>query len=97
ALSSAWSEACTNNGGGIVLIPAKGRFLVLPLLLQGPCHGFIRIQLDGELLAPLDEHFATGDYWLSIDQVNNLFIDGLGSLDGRGSTAWPSTSHNRPV
>ncbi|XP_016900599.1 exopolygalacturonase-like [Cucumis melo] len=95
ALSTAWSEACTNNGGGVVLIPALGRFLVLPLLLQGPCHGFIHIQLDGELLAPLNEN--TGDYWLSIDKVNNLFIDGLGRLNGRGSTAWPSASHNRPI
>ncbi|XP_038904218.1 exopolygalacturonase-like [Benincasa hispida] len=97
ALSRAWSEACGNNGGGVVLIPALGRFLVLPLLLQGPCHGFIRIQFDGELLAPTDNHFATGNYWLSINQVNNLFIDGLGRLNGRGSTAWYYKSANRPI
>ncbi|XP_038904215.1 exopolygalacturonase-like [Benincasa hispida] len=41
--------------------------------------------------------YATGDYWLSINQVNNLFIDGLGCLNGRGSTAWPYNSANRPV
>ncbi|KAL0550155.1 hypothetical protein IC582_014657 [Cucumis melo] len=97
ALSSAWSGACENNGGGVVLIPAQGRFLVLPLLLQGPCHGVIRIQLDGELLAPSDKQFATGDYWLSIQNVNNLFIDGLGRLTGSGSSAWPSHSANRPI
>ncbi|XP_038904214.1 exopolygalacturonase-like [Benincasa hispida] len=97
ALSNAWSEACGNSGGGVVLIPAQGRFLVLPLLLQGPCHGFIHIQLDGELLAPVNKQFATGDYWLSINQVNNLFIDGLGRLNGRGSTAWPYSSASRPV
>lgn len=81
----------------MVLIPAGGRFLVLPLLLQGPCHGVIRIQLDGELLAPAGKQFATGDYWLSINQVNNLFIDGSGRLNGSGSTAWSFNVANRPV
>ncbi|XP_038904219.1 exopolygalacturonase-like [Benincasa hispida] len=85
----AWNAACANNGGGLVLVPAIGRFLVLPLLLQGPCNGFIQLQIDGDLLASPDKAFVSGYYWLQIHQVNNLAIHGLGRLVGRGQTAWP--------
>lgn len=84
----AWSEACAEKEGGVVLVPAVGRFLVLPVKLQGPCNGFIKLQIDGDLLASPDKAFATGQDWLTIYKVNNLVIDGRGRLVGRGETAW---------
>lgn len=85
----AWSAACANNGGGVVLVPRMGRFLVLPLLLQGPCNGSIQLQIDGDLLASPDKAYAFGYYWLKISRVNNLAIYGVGRLVGRGQSAWP--------
>ncbi|XP_022932251.1 exopolygalacturonase-like [Cucurbita moschata] len=89
ALRTAWSEACANNGGGVILVPAVGRFLVLPVLLQGPCKGTIELQVDGDLLASSHKAFAIGYSWFKFYGVNNLVIKGLGRFVGRGRTAWP--------
>ncbi|XP_022157633.1 exopolygalacturonase-like [Momordica charantia] len=86
-LSSAWSEACANNGGGVVLVP-HGKFLVWPVRLQGPCNGPIGLRINGILFPPAGNPLSTLDDWLSIRWVNNLAIDGEGWLNGRGSTAW---------
>lgn len=86
----AWSRACAYKGTGVVFIP-HGKFLVLPLMLAGPGNGFTQLQIDGQLLAPSGESFATGDYWLAIHRVNNLVVDGQGLLDGRGPSAWSLT------
>ncbi|KAG6577493.1 Exopolygalacturonase, partial [Cucurbita argyrosperma subsp. sororia] len=96
ALSEAWKGACGHNGYGIVLVP-EGSFLVLPLVLEGPCKGSIGLHINGELLAPVSKNFATGEYWLSISDVDNFFVDGSGSLNGGGSSAWQSDTSNRPI
>lgn len=84
----AWGKGCAYNGSAVVLIP-QGTFLVLPLMLQGPCNGSIQLQIDGEVVASSGEPFANGDHWLAIHRVNNLVIGGQGWLDGQGSSAWP--------
>ncbi|KAG6577492.1 Exopolygalacturonase, partial [Cucurbita argyrosperma subsp. sororia] len=96
ALSRAWKEACGHNGHGIVLVPA-GSFLVLPLVLEGPCKGSIGLLINGKLLAPVSKNFAIGKYWLSISKVDNFFVNGSGSLNGGGSSAWHSDTSNRPI
>ncbi|XP_023552930.1 exopolygalacturonase-like [Cucurbita pepo subsp. pepo] len=96
ALSKAWSEACSHDGGGVVLVP-DGRFLIFSLVLKGPCKGSIGLRINGELLAPIDPNFAIGQIWLSIYEVDNLFVDGYGSLNGRGSLAWSIKKFNRPI
>ena len=74
-----------------------GSFLVLPLVLEGPCKGSIGLHINGELLAPVSKNFATGEYWLSISDVDNFFVAGSGSLNGGGSSAWQSDTSNRPI
>lgn len=71
----------------MVLVP-NGNFLVGPVMLQGPCKGPIELRINGILLAPTGNS-AAGDSWLNIHWVNNLVIDGGGSLNGQGPTAWP--------
>ena len=73
----------------MILVPAVGRFLVLPVLLQGPCKGIIELQVDGDLLASSHKAFAIGYSWFKFYGVNNLVIKGLGRFVGRGRTAWP--------
>ena len=85
----AWRDACANKGGGVVLVPSIGRFLVLPVLLQGPCNGLIQLQINGDLLASSDKAFATGYSWFKFYRVTNLVIQGLGRFLGQGETSWP--------
>lgn len=47
----------------MVLIP-QGTFLILPVMLQGPCNGSIQLQIDGQVLAPRDQAFAKADHLL---------------------------------
>ncbi|XP_023552934.1 exopolygalacturonase-like [Cucurbita pepo subsp. pepo] len=82
-LSMAWRDACANKGGGVVLVPSIGRFLVLPVLLQGPCNGLIQLQINGDLLASSDKAFATGYSWFKFYRVTNLVIQGLGRFLGQ--------------
>ncbi|XP_022932247.1 exopolygalacturonase-like [Cucurbita moschata] len=96
ALSSTWREACGHNGGGVVLV-LEGRFLVLPLVLEGPCKGSIDLNIKGELLTPVAKNFAIGEYWLSIYQVDNFFVEGPGGLNGGGSSTWSSNTSKRPI
>ncbi|KAG6577488.1 Exopolygalacturonase, partial [Cucurbita argyrosperma subsp. sororia] len=96
ALSTAWSQACSHDGGGVVLVP-DGRFLISSLVFKGPCNGSIGLRINGELLAPIDPNFAIAQIWLSIYEVDNLFVDGYGSLNGRGSLAWSIKKFNRPI
>ncbi|XP_023007598.1 exopolygalacturonase-like [Cucurbita maxima] len=96
ALSKAWRQACWRDGGGVVLVP-DGRFLIFSLVLKGPCKGSIGLRINGQLLAPIDPNFAIAQIWLSIYEVDNLFVDGYGSFDGRGFLAWSIKTFNRPI
>lgn len=73
----------------MVLIP-KGTFFLNPIVLKGPCKGQTKFTIQGDLKAPIEQQFpADIGYWIAFQYVNRLVIDGGGSLDGQGPSAWP--------
>ncbi|KAA3484013.1 putative polygalacturonase [Gossypium australe] len=96
AFNKAWKDICNANAGGEVVtleIPRGKTFLLNPLVFQGPCKAkAIHIQLGGTLIAPLSTSWANGgvDAWIQFSNVDNLYLDGDGKIDGRGSIWWQS-------
>lgn len=81
----------------MVLIP-KGTFFLNPILLKGPCKDQTKFTIQGDLKAPIENQFSVDiEYWINFQYVNQLVIDGGGSLDGQGPTAWPYNKKKLPT
>ena len=76
------------EGAQTLTIP-KGDYLTGPLNFSGPCKGSVTIQLDGNLLGTTDlKAYKTN--WIEIQHVDNLVINGKGTIDGQGKQVWDS-------
>ncbi|KAG5621977.1 hypothetical protein H5410_007195 [Solanum commersonii] len=93
AFLKAWNQTCQNNGGGTILIPT-GIFLLNTLTFNGPCKGPIFFNINGLLKAPLGK--CKDDYWILFQHIDGLTINGEGSLDGQGPSAWSLYNENGP-
>ncbi|KAF3453366.1 hypothetical protein FNV43_RR03806 [Rhamnella rubrinervis] len=91
AFSEAWNQACQTRGSTMVLIP-KGTYLLNPIIFEGPCKGRTGFSIQGTLKASTDKQYFGLGYWINFRYVNDLAIDGRGSLDGQGPSAWPYNS-----
>ncbi|WJX43889.1 galacturonan 1,4-alpha-galacturonidase [Trifolium repens] len=100
AFLSAWKSTCAAEGSATLVIPANQIFLVTNLLFNGACKATsIHIQLQGKIVAPPKEAWKDASYWISMQYINGLTIDGTnsGAIDGYGSTWWPCESCSRPT
>lgn len=86
AILKAWKNACDATGVQKILIPA-GNYLTGALDLSGPCKSSIIIRLDGNLLGTGDLN-AYKKNWIEIQNVDNLSINGHGTIDGQGPLVW---------
>ncbi|KAK0601560.1 hypothetical protein LWI29_025326 [Acer saccharum] len=59
------------------------------MVLKGPCKGPINFLLQGDLVAPTDEASNCVDHWITFQYIDQLTINGGGSFDGQGPSAWP--------
>ncbi|KAJ0989754.1 hypothetical protein J5N97_008110 [Dioscorea zingiberensis] len=92
AFDAAWKEACAVKGNATLRIP-EGTYMVGPIMFEGPCNGFMEVQLKGLLLAPTNLSVFYPEYsrnWIEFRHLNNLLVHGGGILDGQGYSAWPS-------
>ncbi|WVZ77488.1 hypothetical protein U9M48_025347 [Paspalum notatum var. saurae] len=82
----AWQNACHATGPQKIVIP-PGNYLTGSLELTGPCTSSIIIRLDGNLLGTGDLN-AFKKNWIEIQNVDNLSINGHGTIDGQGPLVW---------
>jgi polygalacturonase len=85
-------DACNQNGGGRVLLPAGNVFLSGPFNVKS--HMEFYVEAGAKLLANPDEKVYTksafrenkgeGTLWISGENVQQLTIDGGGIIDGNG-------------
>ncbi|KAJ0687635.1 putative endo-polygalacturonase [Helianthus annuus] len=97
AFERAWQEVCNDVGPSSRLtIPMPNTFLVGPITFQGPCKSpLIHIQILGTIIAPQNPSSWNGcetGAWLLFYKVNGLFIDGGGTINGRGDAWWTKSS-----
>lgn len=97
AFTEAWSKACQWTGGrSKVYIPA-GEFYLDQIAFYGPCKSHITFTIKGTLFAPRTLYADKKAEWISFRYVDNLTVNGGGTLDGRGSYSWPLNDCNKNV
>ncbi|XP_074587602.1 exopolygalacturonase-like [Curcuma longa] len=89
ALVDTWDSACEHHAPAIFLIPENTTFLSGPASFQGPCRVTPTVQIRGTLKA-VDSISAFHDPgWIEFKHLDDLHIDGGGTLDGQGARSWP--------
>ncbi|KAK8681222.1 hypothetical protein V6N13_053629 [Hibiscus sabdariffa] len=94
AFNETWEAVCSAQvGDGIatLVVPQGKTFLLYQIKFQGPCQAkSIHFQLGGTLVAP--QSTSWGDegvaVWIQFSSVENLILDGGGTIDGQGSIWW---------
>lgn len=92
AFLRAWTRACATPGRPAVVVPGGGggSYLLHPVVLRGPCRGFMELRVAGVLRAPPGlAAFHGCREWVHFSSVDGLLVTGGGTFDGRGATAWP--------
>uniref|UniRef100_A0A0E0BXU0 Pectate lyase superfamily protein domain-containing protein n=1 Tax=Oryza meridionalis TaxID=40149 RepID=A0A0E0BXU0_9ORYZ len=88
AFLAAWEETCNNEGWPILIIPGGRTFLLKQIKFNGSCKSPIKIQMDGNIVAPNYIWTSEADNLITFYSVNNLTIDGNGQIDGKGAIWW---------
>ncbi|XP_060194904.1 exopolygalacturonase-like [Lycium barbarum] len=96
AFLNAWTDACKWNGKATLLIPS-GVYMVYGAIFVGPCKGSaLAVQIKGVIRAPTDPKIFCNSSWITFQYLNNLEIEGGGTLDGQGASAWGKQKCVRP-
>uniref|UniRef100_A0A0E0JEP4 Pectate lyase superfamily protein domain-containing protein n=1 Tax=Oryza punctata TaxID=4537 RepID=A0A0E0JEP4_ORYPU len=88
AFLAAWEETCNNEGWPILIIPGGRTFLLKQVRFNGSCKSPIKIQMDGNIVAPNYIWTSEEDNLVTFYSVNNLTLDGNGQIDGKGAIWW---------
>ncbi|KAF5746150.1 exopolygalacturonase GBGA-like [Tripterygium wilfordii] len=88
AIAKAWNAACMSTSPSSVLI-GKGNYLVGPVMFKGPCKAPVTVQVQGNVMAPVDVNkFKSQDGWIVFQNIDRLRVVGRGKFDGQGEQAW---------
>ncbi|KAL2501729.1 Polygalacturonase ADPG1 [Forsythia ovata] len=93
AFQKAWEEACSSSSAVNVLVPKGKNYLLKPITFSGPCKSEITIQIAGTLVASNDrsDYSKYGRHWLLFDSVQNLIVEGGGTINGNGNVWWQNS------
>ncbi|KAK4755705.1 hypothetical protein SAY87_009462 [Trapa incisa] len=89
AFLDAFKGACQYDGHSQVIVP-EGTYLVKSAKFTGPCIGPIDFILNGVVQAVPGP--GEGGEWFTFQYINQLTINGPGTFDAQGPTAW---AHNK--
>lgn len=88
AFIKAWAETCKSTSTAKLLVPS-GKYLTGELSFNGPCCSPMTIEIQGTLLAKPDaKAFAKTGTWIYVISVNDVTINGGGTLNGQGEAVW---------
>ncbi|XP_058205305.1 polygalacturonase [Rhododendron vialii] len=92
AFKKAWSNACSSKSAAVFLVPQK-TYLVKPITFPGPCNSGLTVQIYGTIEASADraDYSKDGKHWLLFDSVQNLVVQGGGTINGNGKIWWQNS------
>ncbi|XP_039041304.1 polygalacturonase-like [Hibiscus syriacus] len=90
AFKKAWNYACSSSQGATMVVPKKKTYHVKPINFSGPCKSPLVLKIYGTIKATTDhsEYEGNGRRWLYFDNVENLRVEGGGTINGNGRTWW---------
>ncbi|KAL1814549.1 hypothetical protein ACET3Z_017123 [Daucus carota] len=92
AFLATWTKAC-QSGGTMQIV--DGTYLLKTIQFEGPCKGQVSFTVNAVIQAPQGK--STEHYWINFKNINGLTIQGSGTFDGQGPSAWNfSTCSNVP-
>ncbi|KAK4485426.1 hypothetical protein RD792_008066 [Penstemon davidsonii] len=93
AFENAWREACASSADVNILVPQSKSYLLKPIRFSGPCKFDITFQIGGTILASDDrsDYSKDGRHWLIFDSVQNLVVQGGGTINGNGNIWWQNS------
>ncbi|XP_028774459.1 polygalacturonase-like [Neltuma alba] len=98
AFNKAWQAACSSGRAIILVVPSNYNYLLKPVRFSGPCNSSITIQISGTLAASEDSSDYAQDpqHWLMFESVQNLTVQGGGTINGNGDTWWRNSCKKNP-
>ncbi|KAK7274456.1 hypothetical protein RIF29_15546 [Crotalaria pallida] len=87
AFLKAWDEACNWGGLSSIVVP-HGTYMLKQVVFSGPCKGWTTFEIRGVLKAPTDPPTSSERTWINFRYVNQLNVNGGGTLDGQGALVW---------
>ncbi|KAL5556207.1 hypothetical protein UlMin_038443 [Ulmus minor] len=94
AFRKAWNFACSSKGGAFLDVTAEKKYLVKPVEFSGPCKAdVITFQIYGNIEASDDrsDYGKDGRHWLLFNNVQNLIVQGGGTINGNGNIWWKNS------
>ncbi|KAI3446469.1 hypothetical protein Pfo_003134 [Paulownia fortunei] len=93
AFQNAWKQACSSLEDVIFVIPQSKSYLLKPLRFSGPCKSHITMEIAGAIIASDDrsDYSKDGRHWLIFDSVENLVVEGGGTINGNGNIWWQNS------
>ncbi|OMP05464.1 Glycoside hydrolase, family 28 [Corchorus capsularis] len=93
AFEKAWEEACSSDEGVAVVVPEQKTYRLKPIRFNGPCKSSISIEIYGTIEASDDPSDYDQDlkHWIVFDKVENLLVEGGGTLKGNGKIWWDNS------
>ncbi|KAL6337367.1 hypothetical protein AAG906_036681 [Vitis piasezkii] len=92
AFKKAWEAACSSQGS-VLVVPKNKNYLLKPITFEGPCKSSITVQIYGTVQASADRSAYSNDLtrWLVFENVQNLAVQGGGTINGNGKTWWENS------
>ncbi|EXB37618.1 hypothetical protein L484_021824 [Morus notabilis] len=88
AFEKAWEKACSSTGRTVLVVPQK-TYLTKPVKFQGPCKSNnLTVQIRGTIEASDNRSNYIDKHWLLFENIQNLSVEGGGTLDGKGQVWW---------
>ncbi|XP_057982120.1 polygalacturonase-like isoform X2 [Malania oleifera] len=95
AFKKAWEEACgsSSKGAVVLVVPKNKNYLLKPIRFSGPCKSHLTLQIYGTIEASTNTSDYEKDerYWLVFQSVENLVVEGGGTLYGNGMIWWQNS------
>ncbi|KAL9150735.1 hypothetical protein ABFS82_11G008200 [Erythranthe guttata] len=93
AFGNAWKEACSSSQDVNFVVPKSKTYLLKPLRFTGPCKSHITMEINGAILASDNRADYSKDnrHWLIFDRVDNLVVEGGGTINGNGNIWWQNS------
>ncbi|XVE61145.1 hypothetical protein DITRI_Ditri06bG0016500 [Diplodiscus trichospermus] len=93
AFEKAWERSCSSTDGVAFVVPAGKRYRVKPIRFTGPCKSNVKVEIYGTIEASDDRSDYSEDsgHWLVFDSVDNLVVEGGGTINGNGKIWWENS------